>query len=227
MKPSEARSISPVETDRSEPTRFDSLVSRVASLLGLPRHVLESDAEPQLVPQSVPDREDLARQRATSLASRDERGRERSEREAQIRARIADAERAAAVAGAELVAVVAEHTMAGLAEDREVRRLELELRDSADGRIGDFVREIRDELEAVRRTGVVVHETKNPFTEGRRLSSNGESVNARLVALQEALRQAEELELLALAADDVAARLDSLRASLPEAEGLEIEPLKV
>jgi hypothetical protein len=134
-----------------------------------------------------------------------------------------DAEQHYAAADRDRLADLATH-------DTRIMRVEARLRAGASEHIEIFLRDVRDQLEALRARGVLaVHESwsrPNPV-DGRRahtVSSNLESVERRRVALMAAAAAAEAMELEALTEEQVIERLTALRDGIPEITPLTIVP---
>jgi hypothetical protein len=186
-------------------------------------------------PAPVPPPPTTVIERQTLLAERDreqgrweeeQRGYERRsvaarERLAEARALLREAETFAAECEAEALT-------ASLNHDVRVRRLEERVRGGASEHIATFLRDVRDQLEALRGRGVLdVTERwsrRDPATlaHTHQFLSNADSVARRAAALTAAHRAAEALQLEPLDEEALLARLTVLRDAIPA-----IEPLLV
>lgn len=110
-------------------------------------------------------------------------------------------------------------TSASFAFTSKYDEIEKALRDSADGALGAFIRELNDLWHQTRRTPLVP-QTLARTIRGARVeiaSSNAKQVAARLGAIREAIATAEDFQLEPII-ENLAERLDALRAGLPSVE---------
>jgi hypothetical protein len=117
-----------------------------------------------------------------------------------------------------------------MSHDARVRRLEAQVRAGASAHLAVFLRDVRDQLEALRAQGVLVHEhwgRPDMLTDKRAhvVGTNAASVERRRAALMAAYRAAEALELEPLDEEAVLARLTALRDEIPAAESTVAMPV--
>lgn len=221
----------------SDPTDNDpGMLQRIARLLGVPPravavavataeareeapHPLDPDALLARRQALVARRRELAEAGEEAGSALSERLRPIEERKTGLRERASELRRQLAEAEAEALGAEISHFAENSARERAARVLEVELRESADPRVLAFIRELQDELAALRLKGPTSYAgPANPYSDLRRHYSNYESLVGRLDALQGAIAAAESLMLAALTAEEVEARLGALRVGLPEVE---------
>lgn len=106
--------------------------------------------------------------------------------------------------------------------EHRIAQLETQLRASADPRIDAFLIELQEEQERLRDTADLIERVEygKPDRQGKRQRvSNMPSINARILAVVDAMRAADRLKVQI--GDDVEERLEELRASLPPIEPAE------
>jgi hypothetical protein len=105
------------------------------------------------------------------------------------------------------------------ARDRELQRIEAELRASADPRIDVFIRDLEAEIDAICLEGPTIRKSApDPLTDSVKTFSNHRSQLARLQALRNARAAAGVMKLEALTVEEIEARLGALRAGFPAVE---------